>query len=210
MIIHFYSMLMASVYWYQLVFLSQVWYVSHGVPVNVTLELILGTYGEDVLLPCKAHRDPEVTYSAVSWYKIDKNSDEWKELLHNKERDYSGGLNESFIISNDTWDSLEITNVTCYSTGTYKCVLRAPVGNYNQNSTITLKVTDCPEEQEEKKEEDKTSNYRTELVLLFSLALFYLLLICFTCTCLTEKRPSNYHKCTKNHTVRRPDLISTY
>lgn len=49
-------------------FLS-VWHLSHGVPTDVPLDLIVGTCGEDVLLPCKASRNPEVAYSAV-WYKV--------------------------------------------------------------------------------------------------------------------------------------------
>ncbi|XP_062985844.1 CD83 antigen [Elgaria multicarinata webbii] len=190
-------MLMASIYWYQLVFLSQVWPAIHGVA--DAMIHIVATCSEDVLLPCRISQDLQVTNGAVSWYKIGDNSEVLQDLQYHKDYGYSRELNESLEVSNSTWHSLKIKNITSYSSGTYTCILRTPVRKYNE-STITLKVIGCPG--------PKFKEYRTELLLLCSLGFFYLLLIFFTCTCLKEKSPPVYHKSRKTH-IDDKLLIST-
>ncbi|XP_061443282.1 CD83 antigen [Rhineura floridana] len=193
-------MAMASIYCYQLVFLSQVWHVVHGVA-DAT-EQVVAACGKDVLLPCKHFQEQQVTYGAISWYKIGENGEEWKELQYNKEHEYSRELNETLEVSNGTRHSLKITNTTSHNSGTYKCIIRSPVKEYIQSNKVTLKVTDCPEDANLQK-------YRTELVLLCSLGFFYLLLIFFTCVCIKDDAFSNYHKSREKHIDNRHCPIST-
>ncbi|XP_053106099.1 CD83 antigen isoform X2 [Hemicordylus capensis] len=176
--------------------------MSHGVA-DAMLEVV-ATCSEDVLLPCKALQDPQITHRNVSWYKWSgKDSDEWQELQSNKGHNYSRELNATSLeISNGTQYSLKIRNTTSYSSGTYKCILRASIREHNRNSTVILKVKDCPEE--------KIMKYKMELVLLCCLGVFYLLLILFTCTCLKEKSFPDNHKSTKKCIANRPYRISTY
>nr|XP_060627640.1 LOW QUALITY PROTEIN: CD83 antigen [Anolis sagrei ordinatus] len=193
---HFYNMLMASTHCYRFAFL--VWHVIHGV-VGATLQIV-AECNKDVTLPCKVFEDLQVkTGVNVSWYKIGENS---KEL---KAHDYSREPNESLETSNDTWHSLMLRNTTSYSSGTYKCLLKTPIKKYNQSSTVTLKVIDCPEESQDAKDK----NYRTELLLLCSLGFFYLLLIFFACTCLKGKSSTDYHKSRIKHTDNRLCHINT-
>ncbi|XP_044282220.1 CD83 antigen [Varanus komodoensis] len=160
---------------------------------------IVATCHGDILLPCKISQNLRVPQGAVSWYKISDNSEEQQVLQYYKAYNYSEEFNASSEVSNDTWHSLKITNITSYSSGTYKCILRTPVKKYNQ-STITLKVIGCLDAKNEK-------FYRTDLLLLCFLGFFYLLLIFFTCTCLKEQSLPHYHKSRKNHTDN--NLIST-
>ncbi|XP_020654267.1 CD83 antigen [Pogona vitticeps] len=191
---------MASIHYVQLLFLTQVWYVIQGAGDDMLQ--VVATCHEDVLLPCKALQDVQTTTGVVSWYKIGGNSEELKSLQHNTERGYLRGLNESLESSNDTWHSLKIENITRYSSGTYKCILRTPVRTHNQSSTIILKVIDCPDQDE------KIKKYRTELLLLCSLGGFYLLLIIFTCTCLQDKGTSGCYKSRMKQTDNRLHLVN--
>lgn len=72
----------------------------------------------------------------------------WKVL--DVESPYPKELGGSLELSNDTFFSLRIKNVTSQSSGTYKCTLGEQSGKHNLSSTVTLKVTgtvqtlDCP------------------------------------------------------------------
>ncbi|XP_077789372.1 CD83 antigen [Podarcis muralis] len=190
---------MASLYCYQLVFLSQVWHVVHGVA--DAAEEVVATCGEDVSLPCKYFQDIQFSKGAVSWYKTDEIGEEWTDLQYNTEHEYSRDLNDSSEVSNSTWHYLKIKNTTSLSSGTYACIIRSPVKKVNQTSTITLKVTDCPEDA-------KFQKYRTELVMLCSLGFFYLLLIFFACICLKKDGSSGYQKAREKHIDNSRYLVS--
>uniref|UniRef100_A0A670JWM2 Ig-like domain-containing protein n=1 Tax=Podarcis muralis TaxID=64176 RepID=A0A670JWM2_PODMU len=114
------------------------------------------------------------THSYVVVLQTDEIGEEWTDLQYNTEHEYSRDLNDSSEVSNSTWHYLKIKNTTSLSSGTYACIIRSPVTKVNQTSTVTLKVTDCPEDA-------KFQKYRTELVMLCSLGFFYLLLIFFAC-----------------------------
>ncbi|XP_010621382.1 CD83 antigen [Fukomys damarensis] len=73
--------------------------------------------------------------------------------------------------------SLKIQNTTSCSSGTYRCTLQELGGHRNLSGMVTLKVTGCFEEPKE----STFKKYRAEIVLLFSLVIFYLTLIIFTC-----------------------------
>ncbi|KAJ7338552.1 hypothetical protein JRQ81_012454, partial [Phrynocephalus forsythii] len=151
------------------------WHVIHAV-VGATLQIV-ATCNEDVLLPCKAIPNLQITSGVVSWYKIGGNGEELKSLQRNMEQSHSRVLNESLETSNDTQHSLKIENITSYSSGTYKCILRTSDRTYNKSTAITLKVIGCPDQSQDA----KFQKYRTELALLCSLGGFYLLLIIFAC-----------------------------
>ncbi|KAH0617901.1 hypothetical protein JD844_016624 [Phrynosoma platyrhinos] len=132
------------------------------------------------------------------WHRvteIGENSEKLTDLQSDKQHNNSRELNESLEASNDTWHSLKLRNTTSYSSGTYKCLLRTPIRKLNRSSTVTLKVIDCPKESQD----TKHKKYKTELMLLCSLGLFYLLLIFFACTCLKEKESTNYYKSRVKH-----------
>ncbi|XP_074841558.1 CD83 antigen [Carettochelys insculpta] len=184
---------MLSTYYTQLVILSNVWCVVRGT--SVAIPEVAVTCTEEALLPCEAPWDPEVTYEAVSWYKIVGSDDELVEVARKNPENgveyfYHKDFNGSLQLSSDTSYSLRITNTTSQNSGTYTCTLWAPSGKHNQSGTIILKVTGCTEQLDE-----KFKKYRTELLLLSCLGIFYLLLIFFTCTCLNnENMHSGYHK----------------
>ncbi|XP_067424456.1 CD83 antigen [Emydura macquarii macquarii] len=184
---------MLSAYYTQLVILSNVWCFIRGTSVAIPEVAVMCT--EEAVLLCEAPQDPQVTYKAVSWYKIVGNSEELAEMVRkNLENDveyyYPKELNGSLQLSNDTSYSLRITNTTSHNSGTYRCTLWAPVGEHNESGTIILKVTGCTELLDE-----KFKKYRAELLLLSCLGIFYLLLIFFTCTCLKkESMYVDYHK----------------
>ncbi|NXG23273.1 CD83 protein, partial [Grallaria varia] len=119
--------------------------------------------------------------------------DAWEVL--DVESHYPKELGGSLELSNDTFFSLRIKNVTSRSSGTYKCTLGDQSGEHNLSSTVTLKVTGCPG-----MEDKKLKKYKSELFMLTCLGIFYLLLIFFTCTCLRKESMSpNYQK-------TRPDM----
>lgn len=72
----------------------------------------------------------------------------WKAL--DVESHYPRELRGSLELSNDTFFSLRIKNVTSQNSGTYKCTLGKQSGEHNLSSIVTLKVTgtvdafDCP------------------------------------------------------------------
>uniref|UniRef100_A0A8D0H148 CD83 molecule n=1 Tax=Sphenodon punctatus TaxID=8508 RepID=A0A8D0H148_SPHPU len=171
---------MPSMHFSPLVILMNAWCLIHGAAESIP-EVVV-TCREDALLPCNAPQDPQVTYTAISWYKVDGDVAEWSEMVW-KDLEYdetyrsSKDLNGSLEVSNSTpYSSLRIKNTTSHSTGTYMCTLWAPDGKQNQSGTVTLKVTGCP-----KLLDEKIQKYRSEIVLLSFLGVFYLLLIFFTC-----------------------------
>ncbi|NXN64794.1 CD83 protein, partial [Himantopus himantopus] len=170
-----------------------VWCLIHGTSVVVPDISVRCT--EEVLLPCEVLRDSSITYQTASWYKMagDGEGILWKVL--DVESRYPKELGGSLELSNDTFFSLRIKNVTSHNSGTYKCILGEQSGERNLSSTVTLKVTGCPGI-----EDEKLKKYKTELFMLTCLGIFYLLLIFFTCTCLRKESMSpNYQK-------NRPDM----
>ncbi|NXG87956.1 CD83 protein, partial [Stercorarius parasiticus] len=150
---------------------------------------------EEAMLPCKVLRDSSVTYQTASWYKMtgDGEGIAWEVL--DVESHYPKERGGSLELSNDTFFSLRIKNVTSQNSGTYKCTLGEQSGERNLSVTVTLKVTGCPGI-----EDEKLKKYKTELFMLTCLGIFYLLLIFFTCTCLRRDSMSpNYQK-------NRPDM----
>uniref|UniRef100_A0A8C5L1E2 CD83 antigen n=1 Tax=Jaculus jaculus TaxID=51337 RepID=A0A8C5L1E2_JACJA len=110
-------------------------------------------------LPCTAPWDPSLSY-AVSWAKVSRG---WHHSGPHapRKRPYS----------------LKILNTTSCNSGTYRCALQELGGQRNLSGTVILKVTGCPKEPKE----TTFRKYRAEIVLLFSLVIFYLTLIIFTC-----------------------------
>uniref|UniRef100_A0A8C8RU83 CD83 molecule n=1 Tax=Pelusios castaneus TaxID=367368 RepID=A0A8C8RU83_9SAUR len=128
-----------------------------------------------------AEYDHYLSIKYVSLFQIVGNGEELAEMVQKNlengvEYYYPKELNGSLQLSNDTSYSLRIANTTSHNSGTYRCTLWAPVGEYNQSGTIILKVTGCTELLDE-----KFKKYRAELLLLSCLGIFYLLLIFFTC-----------------------------
>ncbi|NWZ65570.1 CD83 protein, partial [Acrocephalus arundinaceus] len=150
---------------------------------------------EEAVLPCKALQDATISYQTASWYKMAGDSEgiAWEAL--DVEFHYPQEAEESLELSNGTSFSLRIKNATSRNSGTYKCTLGRQNGERNLSSTVTLKVTGCPGT-----EEDKLKKYKSELLMLTFLGIFYLLLIFFTCTCLRKESMS------PNDQKTRPDM----
>ncbi|KAK2530454.1 CD83 antigen [Columba livia] len=176
-----------------LIVVCNVWCLIHGA--SVAVPDVAVRCAEEVLLPCKVLWDSSVTYQRASWYKMagDGEGITWKAL--DVESHYPRELRGSLELSNDTFFSLRIKNVTSQNSGTYKCTLGKQSGEHNLSSIVTLKVTGCPGI-----ENEKLKKYKAELFMLTCLGIFYLLLIFFTCTCLRKESMSlNYQK-------TRPDM----
>ncbi|GAB1298129.1 CD83 antigen [Apodemus speciosus] len=136
---------------------------------------------ETAELPCTASWDPQLSYT-VSWAKVSESGTERLELPESKQ-------NSSFEAPRRRSYSLTIQNTTACSSGTYRCTLQELGGQRNFSGTVVLKVTGCPKEATE----STFRKYRAEAVLLFSLVVFYLTLIIFTCEiCTTTEYFSRY------------------
>ncbi|NWR84066.1 CD83 protein, partial [Furnarius figulus] len=184
---------MALLVYTLLIILCHVWCLPHGI--SVAVPGVAVRCAEEVLLPCRVLQDSSTTYQKASWYKMagDGKGIAWEVL--DVESHSPKELGGSLELSNDTFFSLRIKNVTSQSSGTYKCILGDQSGEHNLSSTLTLKVTGCPG-----REDRKLSKYKGELFMLTCLGIFYLLLIFFTCTCLRKESMSpNYQK-------TRPDM----
>ncbi|NXE90132.1 CD83 protein, partial [Menura novaehollandiae] len=150
---------------------------------------------EEAVLPCKVLQDSSIPYQTASWYKMAGDGEEIAWEVLDVESHYPKELGGSLELSNDTFFSLRIKNVTSQNSGTYKCSVGEQSGEHNLSSTVTLRVTGCPGI-----EEEKLKKYKGELFMLTCLGIFYLLLIFFTCTCLKKESMSpNYQK-------TRPDM----
>ncbi|XP_048204398.1 CD83 antigen [Perognathus longimembris pacificus] len=136
---------------------------------------------ETVDLPCAVSWDPQVAY-AVSWAKVTESGEQRLEppqegLRLSGQRHHQSGQNASSETSGKEPYSLKIQNTTGCSSGTYRCTLQDMGEQKNLSGTVLLKVTGCPK----LPEESTFRKYRAEIVLLFSLVIFYLTLIIFTC-----------------------------
>lgn len=127
-------------------------------------------------LPCTAPWDPRLSY-AVSWAKLSEGGDERLELPQEGLHHHQSRKNSSLEAPGRRSYSLTIQNTTTCSSGTYRCALQELGGQKNFSGTVILKVTGCPKEPKE----PTLQKYRAEIVLLFSLVVFYLTLIIFTC-----------------------------
>ncbi|NXD66567.1 CD83 protein, partial [Eolophus roseicapillus] len=157
-----------------------VWCLIRGASVSV--QDIAVSCAEEALLPCEVLRDTSITYQTVSWYKMagEGKGITWKSL--DVESQHPKELGGSLGLSNDTTFSLRIQNATSRSSGTYKCTLGEQREENSLSSTVTLKVTGCPEI-----EDEKLKKHKAELFMLTCLGIFYLLLIFFTCMCLRKE-----------------------
>ncbi|NXK34252.1 CD83 protein, partial [Piprites chloris] len=176
-----------------LIILCNVWCLIHGT--SLVVPDVAVRCAEEALLPCKVLQDASITYQTASWYKMagDGKGIAWEVL--DVESHYPKELGGSLELSNDTFFSLRIRNVTSRNSGTYKCASQAQRGEHNLSSIVTLTVTGCPGI-----EKEKFKKYKGELFMLTCLGIFYLLLIFFTCTCLRKESVSpNYQK-------NRPDM----
>ncbi|XP_008936484.1 PREDICTED: CD83 antigen [Merops nubicus] len=179
---------MSLVVYTLLIVLCNVWCLICGA--SVAVPDVAVRCAEEVLLPCKVLQDSSITYQTASWYKMDGDGKGivWKAL--DVESHHPKELGRSLELSNDTFFSLRIKNITTHNSGTYKCTLGEQSGEHNLSSTVTLKVTGCPGI-----EDEKLKKYKAELLMLTCLGIFYLLLIIFTCTCLRKETMSpNYQK----------------
>ncbi|KAM6176295.1 CD83 antigen isoform 2-T2 [Erethizon dorsatum] len=132
-------------------------------------------------LPCPVPWDPQVPYQ-VSWAKLTEGGEErlelpQEEVLLSGQSYHQRRLNGSSKASEEKPYSLKIQNTTSCSSGTYRCTLQELGGQRNLSGMVTLKVTGCFKEPKE----TTFKKYRAEIVLLFSLVIFYLTLIIFTC-----------------------------
>ncbi|XP_063115973.1 CD83 antigen isoform X2 [Cavia porcellus] len=132
-------------------------------------------------LPCPAPWDPQVPYQ-VSWAKLTEGGEETLESpqddVHLSGQSYHRrGQNGTFKAPEEKPYSLKIQNITSCSSGKYRCTLQELGGQRNISGVVTLKVTGCFKEPKE----TTLKKYRAEIVLLFSLVIFYLTLIIFTC-----------------------------
>ncbi|NXE22338.1 CD83 protein, partial [Ardeotis kori] len=180
-----------------------VWCLIHGA--SVAVPDVTVRCAEEALLPCKVLQDSSVTYQTASWYKMAGSGEgiAWKIL--DVESRYPKELGGSLELSNTTFFSLRIRNVTSRNSGTYKCTLGEQSGVRNLSGTVTLKVTGCPGI-----EDEKLKKYKAELFMLTCLGIFYLLLIFFTCTCLRKESMSPNHQKTKPDTKRMLTLINVH
>ncbi|NWQ66417.1 CD83 protein, partial [Neopipo cinnamomea] len=176
-----------------LIILCNVWCLIRGT--SAAVPDVAVRCAEEALLPCKVLQDTSIAYQTASWYKMAGYGKgiAWEVL--DVESHYPKELGGSLELSNDTFFSLRIKNVTSQNSGTYKCTLGEQSGEHNLSSTVTLRVTGCPG-----LEKEKIKKYKGELFMLTCLGIFYLLLIFSTCTCLRkESMPPNYQK-------NRPDM----
>ncbi|XP_029446548.1 CD83 antigen [Rhinatrema bivittatum] len=129
--------------WYlKSLLLQNIWYVIHAATVEVVCT-------EDAVLPCVALQDPDISYRAITWYKVNGSSEELglvarRKFLNNTESYFEDSVE---ITSSNMW-ALKIKNTTAFHSGIYKCQLWAPVGKPNTCGVLRLTVTGCPDQEE--------------------------------------------------------------
>ncbi|NWU89543.1 CD83 protein, partial [Upupa epops] len=186
---------MHSVTYPLLIILCRAWSLIHGASVSVAGPDVVVSCAGEVLLPCKALQDASTTHQTASWYKVDEDGKSLAWKIIDMESYHPQQLEGSLELSNDTFMSLRIKNVSRETSGTYKCTVGEQSGDHRLSSTVTLKVTGCPEV-----EDEKLRKYKAELFMLICLGIFYLMLIFFTCTCLRKDSMSPSYEKT------RPDM----
>ncbi|XP_030045947.1 CD83 antigen [Microcaecilia unicolor] len=166
---------MLSKWYFKSLLLQNIWCVIHTTTVSVMCT-------EDAVLPCIAPRDPNTTYRAITWYKINGSSEQMsmlarRNLLNNTEP-YSEDLEDSEEVFNKMY--LKIKNSTISNSGIYKCCLWAPVGKLNTRGFLKLTVLGCPGQEEG----EMPKNHMLEFFLISIFVVFGLFLMFLNYKCL--------------------------
>ncbi|XP_069469658.1 CD83 antigen [Ambystoma mexicanum] len=155
------------------VIIQNVWWSLVHAAAEVTVHC-----GRDAVLPCGAQSDPRVSYTEVTWYKVNGSMLSVVAKQHLQTGDIFTDEESIQVLPNTHW-SLMIKNSTAPDTGTYRCALRAPVGEINHDAAIELKVTGCSQGSQD----ENSSKRNTEMLIIF-LIVFSLLLMFLNYTCL--------------------------
>ncbi|XP_062848370.1 CD83 antigen [Trichomycterus rosablanca] len=174
---------------------------------------IFSVCGEDAVLRCYASFIPGVRYRSVVWYKVgeppqvDANPQltglVMKKLTpHNSTvLRYKGFVRDMEMLGDS--QSLVLPNVTLQDAGRYRCFLSAPLGHWNQNGDVHLRVNACPNEDVEESKDNDT----LYLVLAIILLLVALLMLYVSYTCLKNTLRSYREKSMKETWLKRTNEI---
>lgn len=114
----------------------------------LTLGIVVGKdftadCNEDIVLPCFALEKCQ-KYTSVTWYKLHNNSsDKSTMIILIKSEKVIQNENHNNSVSLDKNASLVLRKVAPADSGTYKCFIRAKVGEMNCQKDIRLNIPDC-------------------------------------------------------------------
>ncbi|XP_067094373.1 CD83 antigen isoform X1 [Osmerus mordax] len=169
--------------------------------------------GEDAHLRCTAFSASGVQYRAVRWYKINKDPYQLSGLLTrnltppNKTRMYAGLEREVELLNNSV--DIILPNVTGKDSGSYLCLLAAPVGNQNQEGQIRLKVSGCPDI---KSDHLKETDFYLVYAILLLVAALLIYIISYACLkqTLMQRNKRNPQEVLLDKPLEKNDLMLIY
>ncbi|KAK7146135.1 hypothetical protein R3I93_013770 [Phoxinus phoxinus] len=109
--------------------------------ISESMDSIKGNCNDVVRLPCKA-TDRTTTYRYVIWYKIERTPIPIIKRKNGVDTHFSNFTS----VSLGEKVALELHNVQPSDSGEYKCYLAAEVGGRNDDSFITLNISECLQE----------------------------------------------------------------
>ncbi|XP_067268718.1 uncharacterized protein [Pseudorasbora parva] len=100
-----------------------------------SMDSIEGNCNDDIRLPCKA-TDRTKKYRYIMWYKTER-----VPVIKKKNGEYT--YYNFTSVSLGEKGALELSNVQPSTSGVYKCYLAADVGGQNDESYISLNISEC-------------------------------------------------------------------
>lgn len=186
-----------------------------GVDLNEAEEISY-VCGEDALLRCKAYSESGVKYRAVRWYKLNNDPVQLSGLLtrdlippNSKTQWYEGVQREVELL--DTSVDIILPNITAKDSGSYLCLLAAPIGEENQEGQIHLKVAGCPDDDRSMDQLQKGDIYLfVSLIMLVAALLIYIISYACLRHTIIQRNKRNPQEVLLDKPLEKKDLLLIY